>query len=386
LSDWTTFQGDAAHTGFVNAQFDPAHFTKRWSWSRPAGDPEPIGAINSVATGGGKVFVTKDIYFGQGAVYALDETDGSVKWTYALGQMVSEGPPGFSNGKLYVPSMDPSEHGIIWALDASAGTYRFKMDLPGQWTEFFAPTIVGNSVLHTSQVGIVYSYATDGGTLQWSAPAGAFDQTTPAADSRYVYQYGGGPAGPALNVFDRATGVSVASIVDPFSSSFSYYWLFSAPMLGATGDVIVYSGTGFSGRAAGSSEQAQSRVLVSYDVTTKTYAWRSANAYLTHPAIANGIIYIGGETLDALSEVDGHILWSWAPPAGNAGFHRNIVATKNLVFASTDTKVYAIDLSTHQPVWEYPKPGMLAISASSVLYIVTGATLSDGGLVAVALR
>lgn len=73
-------------------------------------------------------------------------------------------------------------------------------------------------------------------------------------------------------------------------------------------------------------------------------------------------------------------------PAGDTSFHRNIVATHNLVFVSTDQNVYAIDLTTHQAVWSYPKPGMLAISSRGLLLISTGATISDGNLVAIKLQ
>jgi hypothetical protein len=386
-SDWVTFQGDARHSGFVNAQFDPALFAQIWSWSRPAGDPEPIGGINSVATTAGKVIVTKDIYGGQGAVYALNEADGTLNWTYAFGPMASEGPPAVGNGNVFVPTTDPGEHCVTWAIDATLGTYQFKMPSTCQWSNFFAPTALDGSVLQASEGGSVDSYSIFSGGLQWSVRVVGYDQSTPAGDAKYAYQYGISSGSLALNVFDRMTGATVASIADPFSSS--GYSMFSAPMLGATGDAIVFSGGGFSGRAASSSEQFESRPLVSYDVAGKTIAWRSANAYLTHPAIANGVIYAARNapaTLDALSEADGHILWSWTPPAGNASFHRNTVVTNNLVFVSTDANVYAIDLNTHQAVWHYAKPGMLAISGSSILYIATGATLSDGNLVAIKLK
>jgi len=384
--DWVTFQGDAGHSGFVNAQFDPTVFAQIWSWSRPAGDPEPIGGINSVATTAGKVIVTKDIYFGQGAVYALNEADGTLNWIYAFGSMASEGPPAVWNGNVFVTTTDPGEHCVTWAIDATLGMFQFKMPSTCQWSNFFAPTALDGSVLQASEYGSVYSYSIFSGGLQWEVPAGVGDQTTPGADAQYVYQYG---LSPALNVFDKMTGATVASIADPFAPAFSGYSVFSAPMLGATGDAIVFSGGGFSGRAASSSEQFGSRPLVSYNVAGKTIAWRSANAYLTHPAIANGVIYAARNapaTLDALSEADGRVLWSWTPPAGNTSFHRNTVVTNNLVFVSTDANVYAIDLSTHQAVWQYAKPGMLAISGSSILYIATGATLSDGNLVAIKLK
>ena len=389
LGDWTTFQRDAAHSGFVNVTLDPSRFARIWSWSRPAGDPEPIGGINAVSTGGGSVFVTKDVYFGQGAVYALDENDGSPKWTYAMGPMASTGPAAFSAGMVYAPSTDPAENCVVWAIEATTGLYKFKMPSGCQWSSYFAPTVKDGSVLHTSQAGAIYSFSTGDGSQQWTAAAGAFDQTTPAGDTRYAYQYGSNGTGAALNVYDRATGGSVASIADPFTTTLSCCSMFSAPMLGSMGNAIVFSGGGFSGRAASSSEQFEERILVSYDIARKVYAWRSANAYLAHPAIADGVVYAARNTppmLDALSEADGRVLWSWPLPSGNASFHRNLVVTRNLVFVSTDANVYAVDLSTHKDVWHYPQPGMLAISGNSVLYVATGATLSDGNLVAIRLK
>jgi len=383
--NWATFQGDAAHTGYVNLTLDPSRFTPLWTWSRPAGDPEPVGGINAVATAGGKVFVTKDIYFGQGALYALNETDGSMAWIYALGQMASEGPPAYGNGSVFVPSTDPSENCVMWAVNAANGLFQFSMPTSCQWSGYFAPTPSGSSVLQTSQAGNTYSFSILTGGLQWTTQAGASDQTTPAADAQYVYQYGVG----ALRVMDRVTGALAASITDPFASGFTGYSIFSAPMIGASNDVIVFSNAGFSGRAASSSEQGASRVLVSYNISAHSYSWRSANAYLTHPAIASGVIYAGRNgpmALDALSETDGHVIWSWTPPAGNSSLHRNVVVTNNLVFVSTDANVYAIDLNTHLTVWQYPKAGMLAISGSGMLYIVTGATISDGNLVAIKLQ
>jgi outer membrane protein assembly factor BamB len=193
----------------------------------------------------------------------------------------------------------------------------------------------------------------------------------------------------ALNVYDSTTGVRVAAIIDPFTTRFSYYSMLSAPMLGSTGNAIVFSDNGFTGRAASSAEQYGDRVLVNYDVARQAIAWRSASAYFTHPAIANGVVYAAKNSqasLDAMAESDGRVLWSWPLPAGNTGFHRNVVVTRNLVFVSTDANVYAIDLATHQAVWSYPKPGMLAISANAMLYIATGAGISDGGLVAIKLQ
>ena len=92
-------------------------------------------------------------------------------------------------------------------------------------------------------------------------------------------------------------------------------------------------------------------------------------------------------SFDAINEATGEVLWSWVPSGnGDTSFHRNVVVTRNMVFVSTDVAVYALDLATRTPVWSYPKPGMLAISADRTLYIATGARESDGHLVAVKMK
>ncbi len=282
LDDWKTFQRNAAHTGFANIRLDPTVFTTAWTWQRPAGDSEPIGGINAVATGDGKVFVTKDVYFSQAAVYALDEATGTQAWTYALGQMHSEGPAAFTDGKLYVPSQDGNEQGALWALDAHTGTYKFKMSTGGQWSNYFAPTALGDAVAQVTYDGGIYEFATANGSQKWATTSNVSDQSTPALDATRYYVYGSVYGNAALHVLDRATGATIADIADPFSST-SDYDMFSATMLGNMHDAIAFSGGGFSGHAASSSEQYESRVLVSYDLSLMDIGWRSANAYLTHP-------------------------------------------------------------------------------------------------------
>lgn len=390
LADWTTYQRNPQHTGYVDAVFDPAAFHQVWTWSRPAGDGEPIGGINSVAAVGSQVIVTKDIYFGEGAVYALSTGDGTTRWTYSLGSQHSEGPPTIAHGHVYVPAQDESEQSALWAIDLATGAYRFSSQFGGQWQNFYAPVASSDSILQAA-AGSLYSFSATDGTSRWSAGVGSMDQQAAAVDATHAYAYGWTATGVGLSVVDLATGRVTSTIADPFSTSLSDYSMFSAPVVGASGDVLNYSGGGFSGRAASSSEEYGQRPLVSYDTVNGRVGWRSAQSYLTQPALGNGVVYIArnnSSALDALDEADGHLLWSWTFPAGgpDTSFHRNTVVTRNLVFVSTDANVYAIDLNTHQAVWSYPKAGMLAITADSTLIIVNGSSSSDGGIVAISLR
>jgi outer membrane protein assembly factor BamB len=399
VADWTTFQRNASHTGFVNVTLDPTKFTKIWSWSRPPGAPgeyETVHGINSVATGAGKVFITKSHYYNLGAVYALNEEDGSTNWSYDLGRTVLEGPPAYANGLVYFQSTLPTTYDTATlAINAASGELQFKTSPITIFSSFFAPTVYKGTIFNTV-TGLVESHSASNGSSQWSARTKTEDMTTPAVDDRYIYQYGvdynyGYPG--YLHILNKTDGSLVASIADPFLSEFLGYSMFSAPMIGSLGNVIAFSGGGFSGSGDCTSEQYRSRILVSYDISKRAYSWRSSYTYLPHPALANGIVYAGRQmptlALDALSEKDGHVLWSWTPPAGNGYFRRNIVVTKNLVFVSTDANVYAIDLNTHQQVWQYPKPGMLAISSNLNLYIanyVEPLRASDGNLDAIRLK
>jgi hypothetical protein len=76
--------------------------------------------------------------------------------------------------------------------------------------------------------------------------------------------------------------------------------------------------------------------------------------------------------LEARSESDGTLLWSWAPQPlqSQTRFVGDVLATSNLGFVSTDTTTYAISQSTHQSGWSSPIPGRLALSANGVLYVV----------------
>src|SRR5205807_1222709 len=89
-------------------------------------------------------------------------------------------------------------------------------------------------------------------------------------------------------------------------------------------------------------------------------------------------------TLLAVNKNTGQTIWTWTPPGvdgstfhypdntqglGEAIFLGSPIVTNNLVFVSTNLRVYAIDLATHQVAWVYPHPGPLALSANGILYV-----------------
>jgi len=386
VGDWEMYQRDAAHTGYVPITVNLARAAKAWEWQRS--EDSPLGAaINPVVTGGGKVFVTGDVYFGQGIVYALSEKDGSETWRYPLGQVPAFSPPSVSKGRVYA-AVTGHEQTALWAFDAANGDVLAKSGFEGQWPHAMAPTVIGDQVLTGAGYygGETYAFSATTGARNWVHQAGGvWDMYAPAADDTYVYHHNGS----ALFIIDRVTGATVAKIDDPLGAGTTGYEYFGGPVLGTQRDAISFAGGAFSGRASSSTEQYDQRVLSSFDLAQRRYNWSTANRYLTAPALAGGVLYAGRNTptvLDAMDEATGKVLWSWFPPESAETIHRNIIVTRNVLFVSTDRAVYAIDLATRKSVWRYAEPGALALSADRTLYITVGAVNSTGKLVAIRLK
>jgi len=376
LQDWTTFQRDAGHRGYVHTSYDSTKFTKLWAWTDPAGNPS--GAINAAVTGGNAVYVTSST----GKVYKIDEQSGTSVWSYdASANMNSIGSAAYDNGTIYVPTFDftssnglGNEYGVIWGIDASTGLYKNDYSFAAQWSSWLSPTLY-KSVMYFSAGyygGQVYAYSTTKGTQTWLTSGGggnAWDRETPAVDDKYVYYYDG----THLEVYNVADGSAVEMISDPNATAYTYSYG-GAPIVGSSGDVLALSGT-----------QEQIRKITRFNIATGTVAWGTANGYKTTPAIAGGVIYAARNSpgiVDAINEADGTVAWSWPMPAGNSTFTGNLVVTDNLLFVCTDKNVYAIDLTTHQSVWSYAATGALTISANNILYVAS----NPGTLTAIKLK
>ena len=371
LGEWETFQRDAGHSGYVPARFLPRAFAYKWEWYRPT------GYINTVATASGLVFVSDYIYFGPATLRALRENDGGEAWQQTFQNYPALNPPAAANGKVYIATTG-HEKTFLWAFNADTGLPVFQNSFAAQRSHVLAPTIRDGRVYTNGGFfgGGVYAYNDTTGGLQWSMFSGDDDMTTPAVDHSRVYYYDG----TALVTYDTATGLKLSSTSDPYNpgQGYSYH---GAPMLGLVDSVTAFSGGGSSYRSA--------RPLINYSVANNAARWRTFRAYITHPATAKGIVYAGSNTpksFDAIDETTGQILWSWVPKPSDVRFHHNVVVTDNLVFVSTNRAVYALDLTTRQPVWSYPVPGKLAISGGGTLYIAEGADESTGRLIAIALK
>jgi outer membrane protein assembly factor BamB len=386
-AEWSTFQGNATHTGYVPVTIDPGAIAKAWQWTTPTG-----GRISPVAISVGRIAVSDDKWFDYQSTYVLNGKDGSLLWSHNFGYISALNPPGMTGGSVYVATSGHSNltgdsQTFLFGFDAESGASLFQTGFDSQWEHYLAPTVSDGSVLtNGGAYGGIYSFAKSSGGRQWFVDGPQEDMLTPAVTSTdaFFYAYG------SLFDVNRADGTVKFSITDPQFSACCYMQI-QAPIVGSSGtNVITFSGDQFSGQASSSTGGYDARTLINFDLGQRAITWRTADTYITNPALSNGILYAGSldaPRLDAISEPDGTVKWSWTPAASGTDSRmcRNIVVTNNLVFASTNAAVYAIDINTHQTVWSYPTPGDLAMDGN-LLVVNVGCRESTGQMVAFTLK
>ncbi len=355
--EWTTYQGNASHTGYNPVLMDVRVFQELWTKTVSS------AALNPVTAGDGKVFVTTNAYFGVQQAKSLDARTGAELWSRDFGAIHSVDPPAYANGTVYLQTGGQGDS-FLYALDGASGAVRFKTAYGNQWSRYFAPVVVGAWVyVAGGYYGGMYGFSATEGVQRWFDALNQYDQFTPAVKDTLVYAYTGSYQ-PKLTVASANTGVIAYEIADP-----GFVWdgwsMNTAPTLGGASNVLSTNG----GR------------LISFDLTARGIGYALKGSFRGQPTVANGVVYVvNNAQVEARRESDGSLLWSWVPPEGQPT--GPMIATKNLLLVSTTANTYAVDLASHSQVWTYPAGGQLALSAQGILFIAQ----SSGKLSAVSVR
>jgi len=361
--EWSTFQGNPAHTGYVPVTIDPNQIKPRWKAA-----PIEHTYTNEWGSGYGyasTMAIANGIFYGAGGteVKARKEFDGSQVWSYDASGMKywNFNSPATANGKMFM-AIGAQDVTYLFAFDAATGAVGFKAPMKSQWSSYLAPVALGDAVYSNGGTeGGLYAFNLSGDQTFFADQLAPLSRWSPAVDASSVYVYDG-----ALHVFDRKTGVVSGTIKNPgYQPNFEND---GAPVLGANGNVYAadYANAYLNGAAADNQ-------LIKFDTAKGSIGWSIAGSYPLTPAYANGVVYAPNTKpyrIEARAEGDGALLWSWVPAqSGETVWHGEPVVTSNLVFVSTNLATYAIDLATHKAVWSYPAGGRLALSRSGILYI-----------------
>ena len=385
--DWSTYQRDAAHSGYVPVTVAPSQFTVRWIWDSPNQNGQSVSSGKLVAAGG-FVYATETIQPGTGdpILFSLNESTGVPGWTadFGVGSYVFD--PAVSNGNVYVSSHIGGSSGNFYGFSASSGNQIFKTSVEAQYCCYGAPVGYGGDVFELG--GFAASpYAFNGttGAIEWSPDpyqTSQFNQAVPAVDANNFYFFSinnGGGADETFYVLNKANGTTVNLLQDSGS---------------ATGGAQFTRTPGHSLALVGSNNAIVNTQthLDNFQISPIALAWSISGDFVGDTAVANGVIYVQSANpyqLQARNFSDGSLSWTWSPSApaqsNQQAFGAAPIVTNNLVILSTGTEVDAIDLSTHNVVWSYPGPASdLVISTNGILYF--NRTGAPGIVVAVNLR
>jgi hypothetical protein len=382
IGEWVTYQRNAAHTGYVPVTLDPSKFAKAWE----------IARIPDLNREGGMIAVNGSVYFTAGTrLYSVSEASGVQNWMYEPADAGSAfGAPGYHGGRVYVPYWPTGSRqvgaggiAVIRGVDAVSGSPATSSEFLTQNAPFASPTFQGASMYYQKgEYGsLTYRYALPSGSTTWEAgtrfTSGYNAVQTPAVDDTQVYYF----VVNGITIVDKATGTLLPES-PPFGGSTVGEQM--SPIITARGHVV------------GRNMFDQSR-MQAIDRATRKVAWTSRIGYPYQPVTAGNVIYAYHEdnaaTIDAISDTDGSVLWSWPVPPGESGSYtpsigpnENMVLTDNLLFLSTLKNIYAIDLITRQTVWTYPVRGQLVLTNNRTLLIFERTFLQDSRVIAIKLN
>ena len=367
VPDWSTFQGNSTHTGYVPVTLDHRQFTTRWRRSSGVG---LVSDMANIATAKGRFYASTSPWRGDSSLSAYNEHDGSRIWSHDFSGLrhPSANPPMVDNDVVYLVAGQQDSTGL-YALNAADGSVHFSAPMRSQWENFLAPT-AGVEGIYTNggTYGGMYAFDRTGQTLFPFKQLEQFHLWTPAVDEYGVYAY----TGVYLRVFHPSTGALLREIRNPDVKTING-WVNGAPVVGATGSIFAIGELSyFSIRG--------NYTLLHFNLEENTIDWQTlAAGYTGNPAYHDRNLYIANNNpfqLEVRDEISGALLWKWAPPLiSDSVFVGEVLLTKNLVFVSTDKMVYAIDINSHKEVWSYPVSGHLALSKNGILYIQNETTL-----------
>jgi hypothetical protein len=356
-SDWTTYQGDSRHSGYLDATLDAAAFKDKWSRTVAAN-----GVTNAPTVGGGQLYVTTNYYFNGQTLFALNPATGAQRWQRDFGPIFGLNQPTYYGGSVYVTT-GGHEDTYLYSLSATDGSLNYQTAFDSQWEHWKAPVIAGGYVVTAGgYYGGMYGFNIATGAQSFFDSGDQVDGWGPVALNSTVYRTGSS----GLLAVDAATGGVVGTLSDARLNAVI------TPVVGDANDLFAIIGNR----------------LMAIDLGSMQVKWDQSGTYVGMPVVGQGTVYgFSGSVVAARRESDGTLLWTWAPGAPytsvQPGGTQSIALTDNLLFVSLGAASYgssgttfAIDLASHLTVWSYPMGGDIALSSQGYLYI------SQGGAVA----
>ena len=263
--------------------------TKVWVFNLPANLESASPAVGDDGT----VYIACSAKNGTHNMFAID-SGGSLKWSYATGDINRSTVAIDDNGSVYVGSYDD----YLYSFNPD-GTLRFQFDT-GSNQRYNGATFASDGTVYIgSQSDALFAINPDG-TEKWNFTAGGDFNATPAIAADGTLYVG--------NTDDFFYAINPDG-TEKWKSEFGS-WTACATAIGEDGTVY-FSGEG------NNLDPTSGGVLIAYDPNDGTEKWRVGRTDKVSrggPVIApDGTVYLAGEDskLIAYNSADGSIKWSY---------------------------------------------------------------------------
>jgi outer membrane protein assembly factor BamB len=276
-SDGTSTGGCAVYA------LDATTGTTRWT-ARVGGATD--GLTRPTVAGTNLVVATYSPTVGVNAfLYALDVATGAQRWNFT-GDSGTLGTPAAVNGTVYTTATDvATANGSVYALNAATGAQVWKQSL--NTSALVEPVVVGGAVYLAGSSyldgtpSILYALDAATGARRWTSPSlNSSVLSNPVVAGATVY-VGGNPLTGTSNAFVYALDAATGAL--RWTSPALNGSVLSAPVI--VGDTVYLTGY----------VSATSNFLYALDVATGARRWQlsPAQSYLDDPIVTNDVVYVG---------------------------------------------------------------------------------------------
>lgn len=315
------FQINETHTGSTSVDHLIPPLKLRWTVNFGKSISYPLIAD-------GRVFVSIANGPGQGTtLFALDATNGSQLWSFALGGSSQFSASCYENGRVFTVNGS----GLLRAFDAATGNQIWSTLLPGQSSFSSAPSVY-QGVIYTGGAGsggTVYAVSATSGAVLWTASVANGDYSSPAVTADGVYvSY----ACPNVYKLNPATGGQI--------------WHYSPGCSGGGGTTpVLYNGRLYVRDFSDTIFDSQTGTIIgNFNAKNAPAFSGSRGFFLDGP---HGFGSFG--TLRARDVNTNSVLWSFA---GDGFLQSAVLVVNDYVYVGSSLgKLYAVNAATGQQVW-----------------------------------
>lgn len=357
-ADWATYNGDFAHTGYVNLTPDPAKF-------RPLFEviPYPGYVWHQPTTGAGLVYLTaKENPNDTARIVALDGRTGARVWQRPIHDNSTQSQFTYDGTSLFFTSAS-----VVWALDPATGTVRWRTQGPNDQHQYLAPVIAGTALVTGGAVDPV-SPDYKGGFTGYDRITGRQKYSVPSTATAY-------PWAPAVR--NTLVHTVLAGVRSFDSNDGSLRTRFTIPTTTTDGTPLISSyGTLLTLQGVDLVQLGTSLVGVDLTSSGRLPFWSVTGTYNVMPVVASTTVYVATVTrVEARSEFDGSLKWTFDLNSDPFLYPQQLIVANNVLVVTSrwvgapNGTTLVIDLETHKLLWQYPRGGEIAVSRDGILYI-----------------